>query len=99
MAEPSMTPEEREAIRLYWAHHHPGEALPPDQIPVVLQIIRARVAAIEEDVAKMAVRAMSEGRKTPRRHMFGGLAGIAIIFGVVVVGYSLYELLARLLRW
>ncbi|MBX7133120.1 MAG: hypothetical protein K1X67_10630 [Fimbriimonadaceae bacterium] len=99
MAEPSMTPEEREAIRLYWAHHHPGEELPPDQIPIVLKIIRARVAAIEEDVAKMAVRAMSEGRKTPRRHSFGALAGLATIAGVVVVGYSVYEILARLFGW
>lgn len=94
-----MSPEEREAIQLYWAHHHPGEPLPPDQIPIVLQIIRARVAAIEEDVAKMAVRSMSEGRKTPRRHMFGGLAGIAIIVGVAVVGYSVYDVLRRLFGW
>ena len=88
MAEPSMTPEEREAIRLYWAHHHPGEPLSPDQIPVVLQIIRARVAAIEEDVAKIAVRAMSEGRKTPRRHMFW----IAIALTAAAVGWIAIEM-------
>ncbi len=61
-------PEEEEAIRLCWEAEGSEGPVPAAEAIRHLQYVRSRREAIEASALDMLHQALSEGRRTPRRH-------------------------------
>jgi hypothetical protein len=87
-------PEEEQAIMIVWRKqgHRDDEAIPEADVLQILAEIRKRETMIEQSALAGLIRATSEGRRVPRRHMRFALL---VVFPIAILIIAIVAWIGR----